>query len=73
MKNIWIKYKIKTSKLENLVQIIDIIDTKYNFYIVMGLCFLNLEEYMKIRKEGLLIEEIKDFLIKTNDILKFLN
>ena len=73
MKNIWIKYKIKTSKLENLVQIIDIIDTKYNFYIVMELCFLNLEEYMKIRKEGLLIEEIKDFLIKMNDILNFLN
>jgi hypothetical protein len=28
---------------------------------------------MKIRKEGLLIEEIKDFLIKINNILKFLN
>ena len=65
--------EIKSLKSENLVQIIDIIDTKYNFYIVMELCFLNLEEYMKIRKEGLLIEEIKDFLIKINNILKFLN
>ena len=36
----------------------------------MELCLLNLNEYMKIRNEGLSIEEIRDLLIELNKILK---
>ena len=36
----------------------------------MALCLTNLEEYMKIRDKGLTIEELRDFLIELNKILK---
>ena len=39
----------------------------------MELCLLNLNEYMKIRNEGLSIEELKYLLIEINKILKKMN
>ena len=47
--------KIKT---ENSVK--DIIDNKDYFYIIMELCYCNLEEYIKTREKKLSINEIKE-------------
>ena len=55
---------------EKLISIIEIINSKDYYYIVMELCLTNLEEYMKIRDKGLSIEELRDFLIELNKILK---
>ena len=65
--------KMKLLNTENNISIIETIDTKYYFYIIMEFCILNLEEYMKLRKEGLSIEEVKDILIQLNKILKKIN
>ena len=55
---------------ENLISIIEIINSKDYYYIVMELCLINLEEYMKIRDKGLSIEELREFLIELNKTLK---
>ena len=58
------------NKLENSVDIIEIFENKDNFYIIMELCLINLEEYIKIKNKGLSIEEIKEILHQINIILK---
>ena len=55
---------------DNLISIIDTINSKDYYYIVMELCLINLEEYMKIRDKGLSIEELREFLIELNKTLK---
>ncbi len=57
-------------KSENSISIIEILNDKDYCYIIMELCLLNLNEYMKIRNEGLSIEEIKEILIQLNKYLK---
>ncbi len=47
--------KMNELKSENSVSIIEILEDKDYCYIIMELCLLNLNEYMKIRKEGLSI------------------
>ena len=61
---------MKILSSDNFISIIETYDTKDYFYIVMELCLLNLEEFMKIRNEGLSIEEIKEILFQINLILK---
>ena len=61
---------MKILKSENSVSFIEAFNTKDNFYIVMELCLINLEEYMKIRNEELSIQELKEILIQINKILK---
>ena len=65
--------KMNELKSENAISIIEILNDNNYCYIVMELCLLNLNEYMKIRKEGLSIEELKDLLIELNKILKKMN
>ena len=60
---------MKLLKSENSVSFIEAFNTKDNFYIVMELCLINLGDYIKIRKEGLSINEIKEILIQINNIL----
>ena len=55
---------------EKLISIIEIINSKDYYYIVMELCLINLEEYMKIRDKGLSTEELREFLIELNQTLK---
>ena len=64
---------MKLLKSENSIDLIDAFETKNFFYIIMELCIFNLEDYMKIRKEPLSEEEIKDCLIQLNNILKLMN
>ena len=60
-------------KLENSISIIEILNDNNYCYIIMELCLLNLNEYMKIRNKGLSIEELKDLLFELNKILKKMN
>ena len=39
------------------------IDTKDYFYIIMDLCIINLEDYIKNRENKITINEIKEVLI----------
>ena len=64
---------MKILKSENSVSFIEAFNTKDNFYIVMELCLINLEEYMKIRNEELSIQELKEILIQLNKIIKKMN
>ena len=61
---------MELNKLENSVDIIETFETKDNLYIIMELCLINLEEYIKIKNKGLSIEEIKEILYQINIILK---
>jgi serine/threonine protein kinase len=61
---------MKKMECENLVKVIESVKTKDSFYIISELCHLNLEKYLKTKKEGLLIEEIKELLIDLNKGLK---
>ena len=70
------KFKLKLSEhqLNKLIidknSIIETVNTKEYFYIIMEFCLINLEEYMKIRNEGLSIDEIKEILNELNNSLK---
>ena len=65
--------KMNELKSENSVSIIEILEDKDYCYIIMELCLLNLDEYMKMKNGGLLIDELKDLLIEINKILKPMN
>ena len=47
----------------------EIFNTKDSVYIIMDLCFCNLEDYIKMRKDELSINEIQNILIQLNGIL----
>jgi len=61
---------MKKLKSENSVLLIDTIETPESYYIIMELCFMNLEQYLKIRKTPLSIDEIREILIDLNNSLK---
>ena len=59
-------------KTENSVLIKEIIDSKDYIYIIMELCYCNLEEYIMKRENNLSINEIKEVLIQINNNLKII-
>ena len=61
---------INKIKNENIILIKETINTKEYFYIIMELCICNLEEYIKMRDDGLNKNEIRKILIQINSLLK---
>ena len=57
-------------KSENSVNFKDKIDTNDYFYIIMDLCIINLEDYIKKREYDITINEIKEVLIQLNNVFK---
>ena len=57
---------MKKMESDNSVKLIESVETEESFYIISELCNLNIEEYLKKRKKGLSIEEIKELLIDLN-------
>ncbi len=57
-------------KSENSVSLLDSIETEEYYYLILELCFISLEDYIKMRKEPLSIEEIKEVLLELNECLK---
>ena len=64
---------MKKIKSENSVKLIEIFESKESFYLILELCYLNIEEYLKNRNEGLSIEEIKEILLDLNKVFKEMN
>ena len=64
---------MKQIKSENIVNLKEIFETKESYWIILELCYLNLEDYMKKRIEPLSIEEIKEILLDLNKGLKEIN
>ena len=67
LKSIEIMKKLKS---ENSVSLIDTIETKEYYYLILELCYISLEDYIKMRKEPLSIEEIREVLLELNECLK---
>ena len=65
--------KWKKFKSENIVKIIDKFETKDYYYLIMELCYISLDDYLKIRKDPLSIEEIKEILFELNKCFKEMN
>ncbi len=62
--------KMKEFKSENSVSLIDSIETNDSYYLVLELCLISLEQYIKKRGNPLSIEEIKEILINLNESFK---
>jgi len=58
---------------ENSVTMKDKIDTKEYFYIIMDLCQMNLEDYIRTRETSISINEIKHILLQLNNVFKIMN
>ena len=61
---------MKKLKSENSLLLIDEIETKESYYLILELCYISLEEYLKERKECLSINEIREVLLELNKSLK---
>ena len=64
---------IKQLNLVNKIKIKEKIDSNDFLYIIMELCPLNLEDFLKIRENYLSIDEIREILIQLNKIFQKLN
>ena len=63
---------MKKIKNDNTINLKETFDTKQYFYIIMDLCIINLEEYLKKRENKLSINEIKEVLNQINNTFKLL-
>ena len=59
----------KIINIENSVKVLEKINLGKNYYLVMDLCLISLQDYLNIRNKGLSINEIKEILIQLNSIL----
>ena len=60
-------------KLKNSLLINDVIETPNSYNIIYELCYLSLEEYLKLRKNPLSIDEIRELLLNLNQTFKEMN
>ena len=63
---------MKNINEENIVHILEIIETKDNYYVVMELCLFDLKQYIE-NGNRLSIEEIKKILLQLNNTIKIIN
>ncbi len=61
---------MKKMECDNMVKIIESIETQESFYVVSELCHLNIEQYLNKRKKAFSVEEIKELLLDLNKGLK---
>ena len=61
---------MKKLKSDNSLLLIDEIETKESYYLILELCYMTLEEYIKERKDNLSIDEIREVLLELNKCLK---
>ena len=57
-------------KLENSVLLIESIESQDSYYLILELCNISLEEYLKNRENPLSIDEIKEELLDLNKSFK---
>ena len=61
---------MKKLKSDNSLSLIDEIETEESYYLILELCYISLEDYLKERKEPLSINEIREVLLELNKSLK---
>ena len=61
---------MKKLKSDNSLLLIDEIETEESYYLILELCYMSLEEYIKERKDNLSIDEIREVLLELNKSLK---
>ena len=61
---------MKKLKSDNSLLLIDNIETEESYYLILELCYMSLEEYIKERKDNLSIEKTKEVLLEKNKCLK---
>ena len=61
---------MKKLKSDNSLLLIDEIETKESYYLILELCYISLDEYIKERKDNLSIDEIREVLLELNKSLK---
>ena len=61
---------MKILDCESIIGLIKILETKENCYLIMKLWLTNLDEYLKIRKNGLSFDEVKIILKELNMAIK---
>ncbi len=61
---------MKQLNSDNSLLLIDGIETKESYYLILELCYMSLEEYIKERKDNLSIDEIREVLLELNKCLK---
>ncbi len=61
---------MKTLSCESIVRLIKTFETEDNYYLIMELCLINLDEYLKIRESGLSVDEVKLLLKELNIAIK---
>ena len=64
---------IQKLKSENIVSLIEIIETQDSYFIVSELCYMSLEEYIEKRNDPLSIDELREFLLELNKGFKEMN
>ena len=57
---------MKILDCESIIGLIKTLETEENCYLIMKLCLTNLDEYLKIRKNGLSFDEVKIILKELN-------
>ena len=61
---------MKILDCESIIGLIKTLETEENFYLIMELSLINLDEYLKIRKNGLSFDEVKIILKELNIAIK---
>ena len=61
---------MKKLKSDNSLLLIDAIETNKSFNLILELCYMLLEAYLKKRKYGLSTDEIREILLELNKSLK---
>ena len=64
---------MKILDCESIVGFIKFLETEENFYLIMELSLINLDEYLKIRKNVLSVDEDKIILKELNIAILYKN
>ena len=61
---------MKILNCESIVRLIKTFETEENYYLIMELCLINLDEYLKLRNSGLSVDEVRILLTELNIAIK---
>ena len=63
---------LKSLNSDNIVSLIEEIETEDKYYLIMEKCMINLDDYLKIRIDPLSTDEIREILTQMNNALKII-
>ena len=63
---------LKSLNSDNIVSLIEEIETEDKYYLIMEKCMINLDDYLKMRIDPLSTDEIREILTQMNNALKII-